>query len=69
MTRVLNAQGRVAGKIKEKASNLPGDFLREVRATAWADPPHGPLGCAARVPSMDAYIWTPRRLDDPRGDN
>lgn len=29
VTRVLNAQARAAGKIKEKAANLPGDFLRE----------------------------------------
>ena len=29
VTRVLNAQARASGKIKEKAANLPGDFLRE----------------------------------------
>ena len=29
ITRVLNAQGRALGKIKEKQANLPGDFLRE----------------------------------------
>ena len=29
VTRVLNAQARAAGHLKEKQSNLPGDFLRE----------------------------------------
>jgi hypothetical protein len=29
VTRVLNAQARAAGKLKEKAPNLSGDFLRE----------------------------------------
>mmetsp|Transcript_35768 Transcript_35768/g.64329 ORF Transcript_35768/g.64329 Transcript_35768/m.64329 type:complete len:382 (+) Transcript_35768:1068-2213(+) len=29
VTRVLNAQGRLAGKIREKDHNLAGDFLRE----------------------------------------
>ena len=29
LTRVLNAQARAVGKLKEKSSNLGGDFLRE----------------------------------------
>jgi len=29
LTRVLNAQARLSGKIKEKSPNLSGDFLRE----------------------------------------
>jgi len=29
LTRVLNAQGRASGKLREKVANLPGDFLRE----------------------------------------
>merc|ERR1719428_2756170 len=29
VSRILNAQARKAGRIKEKAPNIPGDFLRE----------------------------------------
>lgn len=29
ITRVFNAEARSAGKLKEKSSNLPGDFVRE----------------------------------------
>ena len=42
VTRVLNSQARASGKIKEKAPNLSGDFLREglcaIVASRWRRP-------------------------------